>query len=296
MRNRFFFLYLALGLLLFNTRTIAQTDTIPDDFCISAEEYQLYQLINDYRKAFALPEIILSKSLSYVAITHVRDLAANFNPDTICNMHSWSDKGRWTPICFPSGQSKKNNIRLKAKEIIGYPTIAYEITYWSNVENSPRQILSFWRKNKVSSNMLLNQKKWGNISWKAIGVGIEDGYAVVWLGKAVDIEMETKVCGSSVKILNDASPDYKASHAKLSGNKTPIFYITVGSYNNRKDAVSAVNSYKQMGYPKAVLVERDNKIRLAIDYFTDKKEADVALKKYAKKFKGSWVLAVGNEK
>lgn len=292
MRKIIFFLFLGFGLLVFNTKTSAQTDTIPDDFCISAEEYQLYQLINDYRKAFALPEIKLSKSLSYVAIAHVRDLAANFNTDTTCNMHSWSDKGRWKPICFPSEQTKKNNVHLKAKEIIGYPKAAYEITYWSNVENMPRQILSFWRENKASADLLINQEKWEDRAWKAIGIGIEDGYAVVWLGEAIDFEVSTPVCGTSTQVLNDASPEYKAKNPPKASTTDKTFYITIGSYNSREDGVNAVKSYKEMGYPKAILVEMENKFRVAIDYFSDKKEADQALKKYAQKFKGAWVLAI----
>lgn len=283
---------MGVGFIGFNTRTMAQTDTIPDDFCISSEEYQLYQLINDYRKAFTLPEVALSKSLCYVAITHARDLSANYNADTVCTMLSWSDKGKWTPICFPSEQSRKNNVRMKAKEIIGYPSEAYELTYWSNIKNTPRQILNFWRENKPSNEILLNKGAWKTVTWNAMGVSIENGYALVWFGIAVDYEVETKVCGTSLKILNEASPEYRATHLQTNDAKTPVYYITVGSYTNRSDADNAVKSYKQMGYPKAILVERDNKIRLAIDYFTNKKDADEALKKYAKKFKGSWILTI----
>ncbi|RLD36839.1 MAG: hypothetical protein DRI74_08235 [Bacteroidetes bacterium] len=292
MKKIVFFLFLSIGLFIVNTKTLAQTDTIPDDFCISTEEYQLYQLINDYRKAFALPQIALSKSLSYVAITHARDLSVNFNPDTICNMHSWSDKGRWKPICFPSEQSKKNNIKFKAKEIIGYSSEAYEITYWSNVENSPRQILSFWRENKISADLLINRGNWENKSWKAIGIGIEDGYAVVWLGEGIDYEVSTPVCGTSIQVLNNASPEYKAKNTQKQSTENPVYYITIGSYKNRKDGVNAVRSYKEMGYPKAILVETANKFRVAIDYFTNKKEADRSLKKYAQKFKGAWILTL----
>lgn len=292
MRKIVFFLFFGIELFAFNAKIQAQTDTIPNDFCISNEEYQLFQLINDYRKSNALQPFVLSKSLSYVAIAHVRDLAANFNPDSICNMHSWSNKGRWTPICYPSEQSKKNNVRLKAKEIIGYPSEAYEITYWSNVENSPKQILKFWRENKVSSNMLVNLEKWKDAAWKACGVGIEAGYAVVWLGKSVDSEVETKVCGTSTKVLNNASPEYKAAQIQEKPTNAPLHYITIGSYNNRKDALNAVKSYKEMGYPKTILIEKENKIRVAIDYFTDKNAADEALIKYEQKFKGAWVLSI----
>lgn len=280
------------GLLILNTKSIAQTDTIPEDFCISSEEFQLYQLINDYRKAFALTPIDLSKSLSFVAKEHVHDLAVNFNPDSACNLHSWSDKGRWTPICFPSEQSKKNNVWLKAKEIIGYPTEAYEITFWSNAESSPREILNFWRENKASQDILLNKLDWKKKSWKSIGIGIENGYTVVWLGESIDFEVSISVCGSSVKILNEASPIYKATNSRNSSIKTPIYYIIIGSYNNRKDAVNAVQSYKEMGYPKALLVEADNKIRVAIDFLSDKNEADQSLTKFAKKFQGAWILTI----
>jgi len=292
MQRLIFFLGMSLSLLILNTKSIAQTDTISEDFCISSEEYQLYQLINDYRKTFALAPIDLSKSLSFVAKKHVHDLAVNYNPDSICNMHSWSDKGRWASICFPSEQSKKNNVWLKAKEIIGYPSEANEITFWSNVESSPRQILNFWRENKESNDLLINQLDWEKKSWNAIGIGIENGYAVVWLGESVDFEVSTSVCGSSVKILNEASPIYRATNSGKSSIKTPLYYIIIGSYKDRKDAVNAVRSYKEMGYPKAILVESDKKIRVAIDYLADKKEADQSLKKFAKKFRGAWVLTI----
>jgi len=280
---------LVLSIFLFQAAVKAQTDTIPKDFCISADEYQLYQLVNDYRKAFALPPIALSKSLSFVANLHARDLAANYKTDTLCNMHSWSDKGRWKPICFPKEQSKKNNVWLKAKEISGYPSEAYELTYWSNVKSTAREILSFWRENKAASDRLLNRDDWEKKNWKAMGVAIQNGYAVLWLGDAIDYEVSTPVCGSSIKVINNASPEYKATHAQKN-NQNPVYYITIGSYNKREDAVNAVKSYKEMGYPRTVLVETEHKVRVAIDYFTDKEKADAALKKYGQKFKGAWIL------
>lgn len=292
MRKTILYLFLGLGLFGSNNKTFAQTDTIPGNFCISSQEYQLYQLINDYRKAHSLAPLALSKSLSYVAKTHTHDLAMNYKSGTTCNMHSWSDKGRWTPICFPSEQSKKNNVWLKAKEIVGYPSEAREITYWSNTENEASQIVEFWSENKASADLLLNQNEWVSVSWKAMGIGMEDGYAVLLLGKAIDTELSTPVCGKETKVLNINSPEYVASHAKESANQSPVYFITIASFSEMEDAANAVKSYKEMGYPKAVYIEADNKIRVAIDYFTDKKEADQALKKYAQKFKGAWVLTI----
>jgi hypothetical protein len=58
----------------------------------SADERRLYNEIMDYRKSKNLPSIPLSKSLTYVAQMHSRDLAQN-NPDQgKCNLHSWSKK------------------------------------------------------------------------------------------------------------------------------------------------------------------------------------------------------------
>lgn len=284
----FFFLFS----IVISTSTSAQKSKIPSDFCISQDEYELFQLINDYRLAYGLPKIPLSKSLSFVAKTHVKDLSVYYNPKSNCNMHSWSKNGTWVPICFPEEQSKKNNVWLKAKEIVGYSSEAYEVTYWSNVANQPNNIFGFWSEQKPSSDMLFNKGQWANSSWNAIGIGIKNGYAVAFFGKAIDAELNTVICSSNQKIINELSPEFIVAHSSTSNIETPVHYITIASFNTRKDADNAVKSYKEMGYPKTVLIEADNKIRVAIDYFTDKKEADQALKKYAIKFKGAWVLTI----
>jgi len=75
--------------------SFGQRDTVIfriDDVCLSATEYQLYRQINEYRKERGLDSVPLSKSLSYVAQVHVRDLAENHPHSKRCNMHSWSDQ------------------------------------------------------------------------------------------------------------------------------------------------------------------------------------------------------------
>ncbi|MEE4256852.1 MAG: hypothetical protein V2I47_07430, partial [Bacteroidales bacterium] len=58
---------------------------VPDDFCLTEDEYRLYELINAHRLVQGAREIPLSASLSFVARTHVIDLYTN-HPDTgICN-------------------------------------------------------------------------------------------------------------------------------------------------------------------------------------------------------------------
>jgi hypothetical protein len=38
--------------------------------------------------------------------------------------------------------------------------------------------------------MILNQRDWKNVNWKAVGIGIYGHYAAVWFGKVEDKEGE----------------------------------------------------------------------------------------------------------
>ena len=101
---------------------------IPDDFCLSDDEYRLYEMINAHRVLNGLIEIPLSASLSYVARTHVIDLYTNHPDTSICNLNSWSDKGSWTPCCHNKYVPQEECIRDKPKEFTGYSGEVYELT------------------------------------------------------------------------------------------------------------------------------------------------------------------------
>src|ERR1035437_4272893 len=107
---------------------------IPVTYCISPMEYKLYKMINDYRRRYDLPAIPLSKSLSYVASTHVKDLFNNHPDQDPCNAHSWSDKGPWKPFCYPRDEKKNNTVWDKPKELTNYKGKGYELVYWENNE------------------------------------------------------------------------------------------------------------------------------------------------------------------
>ena len=68
---------------------------------ISEQEQQLYNLIMEYRAQKKLPSIPLSKSLTFVAQTHARDLGDNRPDEKKCNMHGglwiWSELDNPTP-------------------------------------------------------------------------------------------------------------------------------------------------------------------------------------------------------
>jgi len=291
---RFFTKYIYFLLfLLFAYPTFAQLAKVPDDFCISQKEYQLYEQINIYRAKLALDPIPLSKSLCFVAKTHAADLSANYPMGEDCNMYSWSDKGDWKAFCYPADQNRKNDIKDKAKEISGYPGKAWELTYWDNVDVSLEEVVSFWNSIPYTSALLSNTDKFANIGWKSLGVAMQDGYVLLWIGEKEDLETSTTICETGEKIQNRSIPNELVvpAAAATTGSSDSEFYIIIGSYNRKSDADAAVKSYVEMGYPNAIVVEEQGKIRVAIDHFSNQSEANSALSGYRNKFKGAWIFS-----
>ena len=142
--------------------TLFAQKELPADFCISVEESELFNLINDYRKAMKLPAIPMSKSLSFTANKHIQDLIQN-KPDTsTCNLHSWSNKGSWTPCCYQKEKDDKLCMKSKPTEITMYPGTAYEIIYWESKEATPDMAFNQWREISASQSVIINTDKWEN--------------------------------------------------------------------------------------------------------------------------------------
>lgn len=290
---RFFTIVILVISFAFSSATFAQLGEVPKDFCISQKEYQLYQLINNYRDKLALDAIPLSKSLCYVAKTHAKDLSANYPMGEDCNMYSWSDKGDWKAFCYPEDQNRKNDIKDKAKEISGYPGKAWELTYWDNIDVNLEEVISFWNSIPYTSALLSNTDKFANLGWKSLGVAIHDGYILVFIGAKDDTEPSTVICETGEKIQNKSIPNELVVPV-TANNSSPNkehHYIIIGSYNRKADATAAVKSYKDMGYSNAMVVEEQGKIRVAIDHTDDKAKADEALNTYRNKFKGAWIFS-----
>ncbi len=162
---------------------------------ISDEEYKLYQLIMNYRQSKKLPKIPLSKSLTYVAQVHCKDLVLN-KPDQKegCNAHSWSDKGKWTSCCYTPDHNKASCMWDKPRELTNYDGDGFEIAVGSSEEQfkdfevKAEFALESWKKSKNHNNVIINLDVWKDTKWNAIGVGIHKGFATVWFGKVVDKE------------------------------------------------------------------------------------------------------------
>ncbi|GAB4311747.1 MAG: hypothetical protein Kow00127_01890 [Bacteroidales bacterium] len=262
-------------------------DSIPPDYCLSDEEYKLYSLINDYRKAMNLPELPLSKSLSYVARTHAVDLVTN-RPDTnTCNFHSWSDKGSWTPCCFEKSLKDRSCMQNKPEELTGYPGPAFEIVYWENRSATADRAFEQWRETAPSRALITNFKEWEEIHWKALGTGIYKNFAIVWFGEYPDPEKETVLCNGEV-IANKLAEE--APEPRIVDHPTGRFYLIFGSFASEADAREQLDKYLNEGFSKAKIIVRDGKYRISLSDYPDTHQASAAKKELPSKYREAWIL------
>lgn len=156
---------------------------------LSDEELKLYSIINDYRNSKGLYNIPISKSLTFVAQTHVRDLANNKPNQGNCNMHSWSNKGKWTACCYTGDHRKAKCMWDKPRELTKYDGDGFEISMGSTSKNyraNALEALLSWKGSKGHNEVIINKGIWKDSDWSAIGIGIYKNYAVVWFGTERD--------------------------------------------------------------------------------------------------------------
>jgi hypothetical protein len=321
---------LLLMLLIFPVQLFCQhserkNQEIPKSFCISQMEFKLYTMINEYRARYDLPAIPLSKSLSFVASTHVKDLVLNHPDKGSCNSHSWSAKGTWKPFCYPKDENKKNSVWDKPRELTSYRGKGYEIVYWENNATIIDSIITFWKSVDYFNSFLMNTGKWTGKRWNAIGIGIYENYAVAWFGELVDPDGQPGICGSTsdtVKRPSSQKPatGKKSEHPKSQGATSsqaaaplapvPVtppplpsetrtetqkaangrYYIIVKSQSPRAEMEMAQKDLQNRGYSGSRLLEKDRKLRLSLMDFKEKKAADSALKEIKKTFNDAWIM------
>ena len=173
--------------------------------CLSAEEFELGRLINEYRASVGLPAAPFSKSLTMVAQTHVLDLQTNYpgrdwgkdSRGINCNMHTWSDKGYWTPVCYTPDHEYAEGMWFKPREITRgvYTDYGYEISagYWGK-DITAQDALNLWKKSSGHNDVIIEQGAWSGQKWPAMGIGISKTYAVVWFSSTSDPQGPVAVC------------------------------------------------------------------------------------------------------
>lgn len=220
--------------------TIKQGKPVPANFCIDANEMELYKSINEYRKRYDLPPIPLSKSLSYVAALHAKDLFLHHPDQGSCNFHSWSGRGFWTPFCYPRDENKKNSVWDKPREITKYPSRGHEIVYWENNPLVADTVMMVWIMEEYFNSFLLNTGKWQGTTWNAIGLAVYENYACAWFGEAPDPVGTITVCGTVPEpmakdtLKNRVKPVVKPSIKPKKPKVTPVNL-------NKKDTLAKVS-------------------------------------------------------
>jgi hypothetical protein len=277
---------------------------IPVNFCISPVEFELYNMINEYRKLYNLPPIPLSRSLSYVAKAHVRDLYYNRPDQGACNFHSWSDKGKWKPFCYPKDEKKNFSVWDKPKEITPYKSKGYEIVYWENNPVTIDSILPFWKSIDYFNSFLIYTGKWQGKKWMAIGIGIYENYAAAWFGEIPDPEGEPWICGQEPEkktIIEEPKTDSVTPSPEQAGiqpQKTVrdtipespgTYYIIVSSQQPRVKSNQLASQLVVKGYKDAKVLVKGNKVRVSILEVNSKSEADSALREVKKTYKDAWI-------
>lgn len=265
---------------------------IPGDFCISAEELKLYNLINDYRKSQNLPFIPLSKSLCYVAKLHIDDLITN-KPDTAnCSFHSWSGKGTWKPCCFRKENKDKYCILTKPKELTNYPGLGHEIVFWESRDATAEKAIKQWKETSVSRFIITNFKEWEKCQWNAMGVGIKEGFAILWVGEDADVEKETKVCGGEtiVTVQQPVTEIKKNEEIPVVSTNGGRFYVIFGNMNSLKEARIMAEKYKREGFSKVKIIAKDNKYRISLSDYATKEMASQGKKELPAKYKDAWIM------
>ncbi len=296
--------YLLVFLLIFRMLPeINAQHRIPAGFCISTEELKLYNLLNNYRKQHKLPEIQLSKSLCYVAKVHVNDMQAN-HPDTAdCNLHSWSDQGDWAECCY--GREKINHTCMTSKpgELTNYPGKGYEIAFWESVDAQPDIVIDLWKSSISSNDLILSKGVWKGIVWKALGVGIFKGYAVVWFGKEEDVEDGVKICSgdgvADLSIKEEAKQETVGENVettteevKKEESKPAVvrYYLVGASVPEESQAKSEVERFRKKGFKNPKILPAGKMYRISLGDYATKEEALTAKKRLGEKYNDVWIF------
>lgn len=270
---------------------------LPVEFCLSADELQLYRLINEYRMTYGFEIIPLSASLSYVAYAHVRDLHENRADLFGCNLHSWSEKGSWSPCCYAKDPNRTNCMWNKPRELTDYKGNGQELILWENVEISPLSALNQWRIFGPTNDLLLNRDRWKDKSWKAMGVAMYEGYASVWFGEVIDQETTLNLCSGNKKLASDwLINEYDEAAAddadSVSEPEEPqiTYYLIVGSFKEEAQSKTEVKRLQAGGYTDAKVVEKQGNYRISVYDFSDLTEAQKMRRQLDVVFKGVWIM------
>ena len=153
---------------------------------LSLREEELAKLVNEYRQSKGLKPLKVSKSLTFVARTHNNDQNKYYseswkdNRGIEANLHSWSNKGKWSPVMYTEDHKHQEGMWNKPKELTNFKVDGYEISAWSDFtrEDGASRALNIWKRSSGHNAVITGLKHWNTIS--VMGVSINGNYADIW--------------------------------------------------------------------------------------------------------------------
>jgi hypothetical protein len=283
---------------------------------LSQDENILVNIINDMRRQNKMEAIPLSADLCKVSQTHIEDLMKNKPQERGCSLHSWSGGGKWTSCCNTKDAFGIECMKSKPREITGYKGDGYELIYWGADKATASDAGKLWKQVDASSDMILSHAKWSAYHWKALGVGIKDGFAILWLGDSVTSGIKDNLpeyIPEVAKPVAKVGPVAKSTAAEkketkpaatakpkevetievtikqpVSGTGTK-FYVIVGSFKTAEEANTGLKKIKSKGYPDSFILEGETPYRIAIISFDTKDKADAKKNELKDNFPGIWI-------
>jgi len=159
---------------------------------LSDKECQLADLINQTRAENGLGAIEVGVSLTKIARLHVGDLT-QYKPDEgsdsrgeECNLHSWSNHGGWTPVCYTDDHQYASLMWSKPRELTSYTGNGYEIAHFSGLGATTASAIASWKGSSDHLDVILERGAFAGHPWKSMGVGIGGNYACIWFGEIAD--------------------------------------------------------------------------------------------------------------
>lgn len=280
MKNYILKIIIAIIILLPLTSLFGQNNNkIPNDFCISNTENQLFNSINQLLIENGGKELSLSKSLSYVAKLHINDLSENHPDTSICNLSSWSDKGDWTACCYNSYVPNSECMWNKPKELTNFRYRGYEMALYFEEEYNSDSIMQLLYSSKKALAMLLTKDDYSSKKWICMGIGINENYTSIWLAQRADNAGKPKICDNN-----------KKETIEIVDTKESKYYVITASFIAMKDAKESVKRLKQNGFKNAGILKSNTNLRVYLKELKTLKEAMYFKQKLPYTYNDAWIL------
>lgn len=167
--------------------------------CLNPQEALLADLVNDYREENGLARVPIAFSLSSVGQWHVWDLETNDAWGGRCNLHSWSDArpSLWDPMCYTDDHAQAAQMWNKPRQISDgdYDSNGYENAAWNSGTITAAGALEGWKSSVGHNQVILNLGAWAGQTWRGLGVGVSQHFAVLWFGTLTDPLGSMRPCG-----------------------------------------------------------------------------------------------------